>query len=116
MSFTNEDRAVMEIREILAKLRNKDAVVRVLQNRGMPLEEARELVYAIHKANLSANRKFSLYGAIGSGLLCALLALVLISSRRVNGVLIIFMVISGVGFLWSGVKFVTASGYEVEDD
>lgn len=114
--MTNEDRAIVEIREMLAKLRNKDAVARVLQNRGMNPEEARDLVVAIHKANLSANRKYSLYGAIGSGAVCALLTALMVFSRRVNGAMVIFAVISGFGFLWSSVKFVTASGYEVEDD
>ena len=116
MAIPNEDRAILEIREMLAKLHNKDAVVRVLQNRGMAPEEARDLVYDIHKAILSANRKYSLYGAIGSGAVCALLVLLMVASRRMNGAAVIFAVISGLGFLWSSVKFLTASGYEVEDD
>lgn len=97
-------------------MRNKDAVIRVLLNRGMPPDEAHELVQTIHKANLAANRKHSLYGDISSGLVCALLSMFLISSRRVSGALVVFTMILGFGFLWSSVKFVTASGYEVEDD
>ena len=116
MAPANDDRAVLEIREMLAKLRNKDAVVRVLQNRGMPPDEARELVYDIHKAILTANRKSSLYAAIGSGCTCALLVLIVILSHRMSGALVVFTLIAGGGFLWSGVKFLTASGYEVEDD
>lgn len=116
MQTSNEDRAILEIREMLAKLRNKDAVARVLQNRGMPPDEASALVQDIHKAILSANRKYSLYGAIGSGSVCAVLVLLMLASRRVSGAAVIFAVISGLGFLWSSVKFLTASGYEVEDD
>lgn len=52
-----DDRTVLEIRELLRQTRNRDAVVHVVEKRGMEPADAQELVYSIHKANLSANRK-----------------------------------------------------------
>jgi hypothetical protein len=116
MSFTEDDRAIIEVREMLMKYRNKDAVAKVLHNRGMDEQEATDFVYSIYKANLSANRKASIYATIISGAVLALMLLIVVGARRASGMIIIFLVASGIGFLWGGVKFLTASGYEIDED
>lgn len=109
-----DDRKVLEIRELLRQTRNRDAVARLMENRG--LEDARELVYAIHKANLSANRKGALYKMIGSGAVLALCLLILLGAHRIGTGLVIVLVASGGGFLWGLTGFIMANGYEVGPD
>ncbi|MSU58927.1 MAG: hypothetical protein EXS35_12305 [Pedosphaera sp.] len=67
MAFTEMDRTVIEIRELLAKTQDKDKVVRILITRGMDEAEAHDLVYAIYKETLSFNRKSALWATIGCG-------------------------------------------------
>jgi hypothetical protein len=114
MAFTAMDRTVIEIRELLAKTQDKDKVVRVMQTRGMPPEEARDLVFAIYRENLSANRKTSLAGLIGCGFVTVLSGGALVATHGLIGALGVVALISFIGFLWCLVKFVTAKGYEVE--
>ena len=116
MSFSPMDRTVIEIRDFLAKTQDKDKVVRVMQTRGMPPDEARDLVYAIYKENLSSNRKTSLAGLIGCGFVTVLAGGALIATHGLIGALGVVALIALLGFLWSLVKFLTAKGYEVEQD
>ena len=111
-----DDRTVLEIRELLRQTRNRDGVVRVIQNRGMEEADAQELVYSIHKANLSANRKGALYKMIGSGVVLALMLLILLGAHRISPVLLIALLASGAGFIWGFAGFVMANGYEVDPD
>jgi hypothetical protein len=124
MSF-EADRTVLEIRELLAKTRNRDAVVRLMSGRGMPPEEAHGLVYSIHKANLSANRKSSFWLMMsgGTGIIISLLAILMTSgqatsrSARARAIVILVIGIPAVGsLLWGFASFVMASGYEVDED
>jgi hypothetical protein len=113
MNFTDADRAVIEVREMLTKYRNKDAVTKTLHNRGMDAQEARDFVYSIHKANLSVNRKSSLATVVISGGIFAILVAIWVSTGRL---FVVWLPISGIAMLWGLVKFFTASGYEVESD
>jgi hypothetical protein len=116
MAFTEMDRTVIEIRELLAKTKNKDQVVRIMKTRGMDEEEGRDLVYAIHKEILWTNRKSALWATItcGSGFL--VLAIVVVASHFIMGSLVVITGIVGLGFLWGAVKLFTASGYELDED
>jgi putative exporter of polyketide antibiotics len=115
-------RTILEIREILRQTRNRDAVVRLMQNRGMEETDAHELVYSIHRANLSANRKGALYKMIGSGTMLAVTLLILsvthrtLGANRINAALVIMAAISAGGFLWGLSGFIMANGYEVDPD
>ncbi len=123
MSFTSADRAVLEIREMLRKTRNREAVIRVIAQRGMEEETARELVNSIHRATLSANR-WSALGAAwvgGIGVTLSLLVFFLsadsLSGRRLSIAAVgVGLPISAVALLWGLVKLCTASGYEVDED
>lgn len=111
-----DDRKVLEIRELLRQTRNRDAVARFLHNRGLEEADARELVYAIHKANLTANRKGALYKMIGGGAVLALGLLIVFGAHRIGAGLVIMLVLSGGGFLWGLTGFIMANGYEVDPD
>jgi len=84
-----DDRTVLAIRELLRQTRNRDAVARLMRNRGLEEADARELVYAIHKANLTANRKGALYKMIGSGAVLALGLLIVFGAHRIGAGLVI---------------------------
>ena len=116
MSFTEMDRTVIEIRELLAKTQNKDGVVRILKNRGMDETEAHDLVYAIHKQILWTNRKSALWATIGCGTACVVLSIIVLATRGLVGAIVIFAVLTLLGALWGAVKLVTASGYELDED
>ena len=111
-----DDRTVLEIRELLRQTRNRDAVVHVVEKRGMEPADAQELVYSIHKANLSANRKGALYKMIGSGAVLAIMLLILLGAHRISATLMIVLLVSGAGFLWGLAGFLMANGYEVDPD
>jgi hypothetical protein len=116
MSFAEQDRSVLEVRELLAKQRNKEVVINYYINRGMEPDEAREMVTSIYKENLSVNRKSSLGVLIGGGIGTALGLLVLVGARRISTGLIIWLGICGFTFCGGLAKFLMASGYEVSDD
>lgn len=115
MSFTDQDRLVIEVRELLFKQRNKDAVVNYYVNRGMAPEEAHELVYSIYKENLWENRKTALGVMIGGGIGTAIFVGIFLGTGRL---FYIWLPICAVAFLGGIAKFLMASGYEmeVEDD
>ncbi len=117
MNFEAVDaRTVLEIRELLRQTRNRDGVVNVMEKRGLEPAEAQELVYSIHKANLSANRKGTLYKMIGSGAVLAILLLIVLGAHRISAGLAILLLVSAGGFLWGFAGFVMANGYEVDPD
>ena len=113
MSFAEQDRSVLEVRALLAKQRNKEAVINYYINRGMDPDEAREMVVSIYKENLSINRKSSLGILIGGGIGTALLGGLWIGTGRLQ---ILWLPLCAIAFLWGFVKFIMASGYEVDDD
>jgi hypothetical protein len=113
MSLTETDRLANEVRELLYKTRNKEQVTRVLQGRGMDPDEARQWVRAIHKDNLWTNRKTSLGAIIGAGLVVVILTAIWIFTGRL---FVVWLPLSVIALLWGIVKFLTASGYEIEDD
>jgi hypothetical protein len=116
MSFTEMDRTVIEIRELLAKTQNKDGVVRILKTRGMDESEARDLVHAIHREILWCNRKTALWAAIGSGIVCLVFAIIAIATHFLIGGVVIIAAVAALGALWGAVKLLTASGYELDED
>jgi hypothetical protein len=116
MPFTEMDRTVIEIRELLAKTQNKDGVVRLMKTRGLDESEAHDLVYAIHKEILWTNRKTALWAAIGSGILCLVFAIIAIVTHFLIGGVVIIAVVAAFGALWGAVKLLTASGYELDED
>ncbi len=113
MSYAEQDRSVLEVRDLLAKQRNKDVVINYYVNRGMDTDEAREMVISIYKENLSINRKSSLGILIGGGIGTAICGAILIGTGRL---LYIWLPLCAIAFLWGFVKFTMASGYEVDDD
>src|SRR6185295_17635769 len=100
MSFTEMDRTVIEIRELLCKTKNKDGVVRIMKTRGMDETEAQDLVYAIHKEILWTNRKSALWATIGSGTACLILTIVSIATHFLIGAVVVFAAITAIGALW----------------
>ena len=112
MPITQMDRLVIEVRDLLAEMQNKDTVVRVLTRRGMAEDEARDLVYAIYKQTRWENRKMSLAGMFGSGLLVVILLVVWFATGRL---FYVWLPLSALAFLWATVKFCTASGYDFEE-
>ena len=116
MSFTEMDRTVIEIRELLAKTQNKDGVVRIMKTRGMDEGEARDLVYAIHKEILWANRKSALWATIACGSAFVGLGIAVLATHFLLGALVVITGIVGLGAMWGAVKLITASGYELDED
>jgi hypothetical protein len=116
MPFTEMDRTVIEIRELLAKTRNKDQVVRIMKTRGMDEQEAHDLVYSIYKEVLSVNRKSSLLAAIGCGAGFLVFGVASLATAFMVPVLVIITGIVFLGFLWGAVKLCTANGYELDED
>jgi hypothetical protein len=116
MAFTEMDRIVIEIREFLAKTKNKDQVVRIMKTRGMDEGEAHELVYAIHKEILWTNRKAALWATIGCGTGFLALGIASLATHFLIGALVVVTVVVGLGALWGAVKLFTASGYELDED
>ncbi|TAL01258.1 MAG: hypothetical protein EPO07_08635 [Verrucomicrobia bacterium] len=113
MNFTDPTNTVATVRDLLAQKRDKKFAAGVLQKRGMDEEDARELVQQIFKENLSTNRRASLGFIFGGGLVTAIVLGVFFTSGRLYYVLLPF---SGIAFVWGLIKFLTASGYEVEPD
>lgn len=116
MSFTDQDRSELEVRELLAKQRSKDTVINYYINRGMDPDEARAMVMDIYKGNLSVNRKSAMGILIGGGIGTGIGLLVLIGAHRISGALVIWLAISGLAFCGGLAKFLMASGYEVAED
>jgi hypothetical protein len=112
MPVTDMDRLVIEVRELLVTTKNKDQIVRVLENRGMDSVEARELVQGVYKQNLWENRKMSLLAAIGSGAIFVGLLIVWFATDRL---FYVWLPLSGIAMLWGIVKCSTASGYSIEE-
>lgn len=110
---SNDDRMVLEVRELLRKQRNKDVLVNYYVNRGMTHEDARDLVISVYKGNLSINRKSSLGIMIGGGIGTAIFLAIWLGAGRL---FVIWLPLCGIAFLTGLVKFLTASGYEVDDD
>jgi hypothetical protein len=115
MAFTDEDRRIIEVRELLYKQRNKDAVVNYYVNRGMDPDEAREMVFSIYKENLWENRKMALGTMIGGGIGTTIFVGIYLSSGRL---FYIWLPLCAIAFLVGVAKFIMASGYEmnVEED
>ena len=115
MSFTDEDRRIIEARELLFKQQNKDAVVNYYVNRGMDPDEAREMVYSIYKENLWENRKLALGTMIGGGLGTGIFVSIYLSTGRL---FYIWLPLCALALLVGVAKFLMASGYEMktEDD
>jgi len=111
MSFTDEDRLVLQVRELLAAQRNKDVVVNYYVNQGMDPAEAREMVYSIFKENRWENRKTALGILIGGGIGTTVFVGIFLSTGRL---FYIWLPICAVAFLGGLAKFIMASGYEVE--
>jgi hypothetical protein len=103
----------MEARELLRQQRNKNVVINYYINRGVDPDEAREIVTAIYKDNLSTNRKSSLGILIGGGIGTAIFVGILLGTGRL---FILWLPLCALAFLWGFVKFIMASGYEVDDD
>ena len=91
MSFAEQDRSILEVRELLSKQRNKEVVINYYINRGMDPDEAREMVTSIYKENLSVNRKSSLGVLIGGGIGTGIGLLILLGARRISGGLMIWL-------------------------
>lgn len=113
MSSADETRFELEVRELLAKQRNKNTVVNFYVNRGMDPDEARDLVYSIYKENLSINRKSSLGWVIGGGLGTAVFVAIWLASGRL---FYIWLPLCAIAFLIGLGRFIAASGYEVDED
>jgi hypothetical protein len=113
MPDAQEDRSVLEVRALLAQQGTKDVVINYYINRGMDPDEASEMVVSIYKENLSINRKSSLGVLIGGGIGTAILSAIWIGTGRL---FILWLPICAIAFLWGFVKFIMASGYEVDDD
>ena len=116
MSFTDQDRSELEVRELLNKQRNKDAVINYYINRGVDSDEAREMVMSIYKDNLSTNRKSALGALIGGGIGTGIGLLILLGARRISTGLVIWLAICGLAFCGGLAKFLMASGYEIAED
>lgn len=112
MPITEMDRLVAEVRELLASTKDKNAVLKVLRHRGMPADQAEEIVRAVFKQNLWDNRKTSLGMAVVSGLIAAGLIVVWITTDRL---FYIWLPISLLAMLWGIIKCLTATGYEIEE-
>ncbi len=67
MSFADEARLVLEARQLLARQRNKEAVITYYVNRGMAPDAAQEMIHSIYRENLTENRK-SAYGWLIGGI------------------------------------------------
>jgi hypothetical protein len=115
MSYADETRLILEARNLLAKQRNKDAVVNYYTNRGMAPDQAREMIYSIYQENLSENRKAPFGWLLGGGACVVVFIFLLFVGGWVTlfsllGIpvgLIIFIV--GVG------RFFIARGYEMDE-
>ena len=112
MPITEMDRLVAEVRELLASTKDKAAVVRVLQHRGVAPESAQELVQTVYKRNRWENRKTALGAAVVSGLIAVGLVVVWIATDRL---FYVWLPIAALAAVWSTIKCLTASGYELED-
>ena len=113
MSFTDEDRTVLQVRELLATQRNKNVVVNYYINQGMAPDEAREMVYSIYKENRWENRKTALGIMIGGGIGTAIFVAIWLGTGRL---FYIWLPLCAIGFLSGLAKFLMASGYEVSAD
>jgi len=110
------DHTVTIVRDLLAQKRNKDLIVAVLQKRGMAEEDARELVHSIYKENLSANRRSSLGFLFGGGAGAFISLGIFLLSDRPQYYWLPICALAFFCFVWGLIKFLTASGYEVEPD
>lgn len=113
MSFAEQGRSELEVRGLLASQRNKDTVINYYVNQGMDPEEARELVLAVYKANLSMNRKSALGILIGGGIGTVVFVVIWLAVGKLYYIWLPLCVIAFAGGL---AKFLMASGYEVTDD
>jgi len=107
------DRNAALARELLAKHRNRKAAIITLTNQGMDGEEAAGLVQAIYKENLSSNRKSFFVTMIGGGMGTAIFLGIYFGTGRL---FYIWLPLCGISFLYGLVRFLTASGYEVDPD
>lgn len=116
MSYADETRLLLEARSLLAKQRNKDAVVNYYTNRGMDPDEAREMIYSIYQENLSENRKSAMGWLLGGGGGMVLFILLLF----VGGWVTLFSLVGifiGLVILLIGVgRFCIAKGYEMDEE
>ncbi|MSU58926.1 MAG: hypothetical protein EXS35_12300 [Pedosphaera sp.] len=112
MPLTELDRTVLEVRELLVTTQDRDKVVRVLKNRGMDEAEAAALVLAVYKQNRWENRKLSLFAAIGSGAIVAVLLVVWFTTGRL---FYVWLPLAALACLWSTIKCCTATGYQLEE-
>lgn len=113
MSSGEQDRSVLEVRGLLANQRNKEIVVNYYINQGMDPDEAREMVLAIYKSNLSTNRKSALGVLIGGGIGTLVFVVIWIAAGRLYYIWLPLCALALAGGL---AKFLMASGYEVTDD
>jgi hypothetical protein len=111
MPFTSADRTAIETRSLLAQHRDKKIVARILQSRGIDEEEAHDLVRTIHKQNLWENRKLGIGICIVGGLGVLVFGGILLFAHRF---FVFWLPASVITLLWGFIKFVTASGYEME--
>ena len=116
MSYADEARLLLEARELLAKQRNLNVVVTYYTNRGLPPDQARDLVYGIYRENLRENRKFAFNWFVGGGVGMAI-AIILLLVGGLNLLTIVALPLGAIALLIGVGRFLVASGYEmVEDD
>ena len=113
MSSADQDRSELEVRGLLANQRNKDIVINYYINQGMDPDEARAMVLAVYRSNLSMNRKSALGILIGGGIGAVVFAVIWLAAGRLY---LIWLPLCALAFAGGLAKFLMASGYEVTDD
>lgn len=116
MSYADETRLLLEARQLLAKQRNRDAVIQYYINRGIDADAAHEMINSIYHTNLRENRKSALGWLIGGGIGTALGLLIVLGAGRIKVFTVIVLVSSFISLLIGVARLIVANGYEMDED
>lgn len=111
MVMSEEGRAYYKALGLLGQERNVDRVKRILVADGMKPMAADDLVDSVHADIRSHNRKKAVMKFVISGLLLLVFGGIYVFTGRL---FFIMLPLAGIGAIWGFIKFVTASGYELD--
>jgi hypothetical protein len=111
--MTSAERSRLAVADLLAQERSKEKAARILTSRGLSAAQAMELVDSVFCEIRGQNRKTALGKVILSFLGIVVFGGIFLATGRL---FFIILPLAGIGLLWGGIQWLTASGFEVAVD